>query len=136
MKTILFLRKLRVQWVSVLALTLLAVLGLPRTAYLQAQTCRDVNQLTICADEFFDMTTNGGGFALRGNIKIGPKGGAAVVQVGDTGSVFDGTILPGSITNATYFHFNQTDPNTGTTDFLKRPSSQALAARFWLCTAY
>lgn len=45
--------------------------------YAQGQTCRDVNNLTICGDTFneFEATFNGGGFRLRGNIKIGPKGG-------------------------------------------------------------
>jgi hypothetical protein len=84
----------------------------------QGQTCRDVNQITVCGDQLTELTSNGGGFKLVGNVKIGPKGGAAVVQVRNTGSVFDGTILAENITNPTYFHFNQTDPNTGTTDFL------------------
>ncbi|MFN8492479.1 MAG: hypothetical protein U0350_33065 [Caldilineaceae bacterium] len=115
----LYLRhRLRFRAASIGLLLLLFTSGLVHSAYAQGQTCRDVNNLTICGDTLTDSTANGGGFRLKGNVKIGPKGSPAVVQLGDTGSLFDGTILDQSITTATYFHFNQADPNTGTTDFL------------------
>lgn len=99
-------------------LLLIMMVSSTYTAQAQAQTCRDVNQITVCGDQLTELTSNGGGFKLVGNVKIGPKGSAAVVQVRNTGSVFDGTILAENITQPTYFHFNQTDPNTGTTDFI------------------
>ena len=79
MKHISFVRKSKVQWVSGLALALLAILCLPQTAYVQAQTCRDVNQLTLCGDQVFDMTTNGGGFALRGDVRINLRSSCKLV---------------------------------------------------------
>src|SRR5262245_6766883 len=86
----------------------------------QSQACRDANNTTICGDEVFDIpgTTNGGGFAVRGNVRLGPKGLPPVVQVDDIGSIFDGSVLNQSVTRATFFHFNQADPNTGAADFL------------------
>lgn len=93
--------------------------GLAR-ASTDVQTCRDVNQLTFCADELneYPASANGGGFRLRGNLQIGPKGAAPLLAVDGIGAVFDGSILDSNITTGTYFHFNQADPNTGTTDFL------------------
>jgi hypothetical protein len=104
-------------WGVVLLLTLL-IGGAVVVVNAQAQTCRDINQITVCGDQLIESTANGGGFRLRGNVRIGPKGGAAVVQVRETGNILDGTVLNESITTATYFHFNQSDPNTGATDFL------------------
>lgn len=111
-------------WAVRMAVVVAVLMGLVGGAIfvVQAQTpvCRDVNNLTICADTFdeFPAAANGGGFRLRGNVRIGPKGGAALVKVEDIGNVFDGSILNEDISTATYFHFNQPDPNTGTTDFL------------------
>jgi hypothetical protein len=109
------------RWASAaLLLFLLLLAGAVVTANAQGQTCRDVGQITICGDQFTELpaTTNGGGFRLLGNVKIGPKGSAPVVQVRNTGSIFDGTVLNENITQPSYFHFNQADPNTGTTDFI------------------
>ncbi|MFN8445949.1 MAG: hypothetical protein U0175_34480 [Caldilineaceae bacterium] len=86
--------------------------------YAQSQTCRDINNITVCGDTFSESTSNGGGFRLRGNLKIGPKGSAPVLFVRNSGSILDGTVLNESITAPTYFHFANSDPNTGTTDFL------------------
>ncbi len=90
------------------------------TVTAEPRACRDVNQITICGDAIdeFAATFNGGGFRVRGNVTLGPKGGAAVVAVGNTGSIFDGSVLPENISTASYIHVNQADPNTGTTDFI------------------
>lgn len=102
----------------ILVLLLLLSVGAVVAVNAQSQTCRDVVNITVCGDTFNELTGNGGGFALRGNVKLGPKGGTPVVQVRNTGTIFDGTVLPDSISQPTYFHFNQADPNTGTTDFI------------------
>ncbi len=103
-----------------LLLLILGATGALAHALSDARTCRDVNQLTFCADEIteFAAAANGGGFRLRGNLQIGPKGSPAVVAVDSIGNVFDGTIIDQNTTTGSYFHFNQADPNTGTTDFL------------------
>ena len=108
------------QVVRVTLLTIMLVLtgGLLNHTRAQGQTCRDINQITVCGDVFTEITVNGGGFRLRGNVRIGPKGGAALVEVEDIGSVFDGTIIDPNISTASYFHFNQADTNSGTTDFI------------------
>ncbi len=46
------------------------------------------------------------------------EGSAPIIQVSGIGSIFDGTVLNENITDATFIHFNQPDPNTGTTDFV------------------
>ncbi|MEZ4865871.1 MAG: hypothetical protein R3C14_31445 [Caldilineaceae bacterium] len=112
------LRYRRARWIGAAAIFVLLLAALSISTRAQGQTCRDVNNLTICADEFAETTNNGGGFRLRGNLRLGPKGAPAVVQVDDIGAVFDGSILDPNITTASYFHFNQADANTGTTDFL------------------
>jgi hypothetical protein len=68
----------------------------------EPRACRDVNQITICGDtvDEFAATFNGGGFRVRGNVTLGPKGGAAVVAVGNTGNIFDGSVLPENISTA------------------------------------
>ncbi|MBX3014961.1 MAG: hypothetical protein KF832_25795 [Caldilineaceae bacterium] len=106
-------------WLSWLLVSLLLLTG-GAVAVVQAQSqiCRDIGNITVCGDILDEFVMNGGGFRLRGNLRIGPKGAAPVVAVDDTGSIFDGTVLPDSITTASYFHFAQTDPNTGSTDFI------------------
>ncbi|GAB4110251.1 MAG: hypothetical protein Fur005_15260 [Roseiflexaceae bacterium] len=101
------------------AVAVVGAMGLA-IARAQSQTCRDVSNITICGDTFteFDSTTNGGGFRLRGNLRIGPKGLPAVVAVDNIGNIFDGSVLAENVTAASYFHFNQADSNTGTTDFI------------------
>ncbi len=113
-------RLLRGRLLLSMLLLLLLSLGAVVAVNAQGQTCRDVNNLTICGDQLteFADTVNGGGFRLSGNVRIGPKGQPAVVIVGNTGTIFDGSVLPENITTATYLHFNQADPNTGTTDFI------------------
>ena len=111
----------RIVRIATLALLLVLTGGLLTQTRAQGQTCRDVNQLTICGDAIdeYNATVNGGGFRLRGNVRIGPKGGAALVEVEDIGSVFDGSvILSPSISTASYFHFNTADASTGSTDFI------------------
>ncbi len=98
---------------------LLLLIGLTITSAQVQQTCRDVNNITVCGDQITESPTiNGGGFRLRGNVKLGPKGQPAVVQVDNIGSIFDGSVLDPNVSTATFFHFSQPDPNTGTTDFL------------------
>jgi hypothetical protein len=70
----------------------------------QSQTCRDVVNITVCGDTITDLTANGGGFRLSGDVRIGPKGQPAVVKVGNLGNVFDGSILNASSSTASYFH--------------------------------
>lgn len=113
-------RKIRAlyRWGSIVVLLLVLLVGLAVTVTAQSQTCRDISNITVCGDQFTELSANGGGFKLVGNVKIGPKGSAPVVQVRNTGSIFDGTVLPENITQPTYFHFNQSDPNTGTADFI------------------
>jgi hypothetical protein len=105
-------------WSGVAGILCLLLAGVVVRVNAQAQTCRDIGNITVCGDTFDELTPNGGGFRLRGNVKIGPKGGTPVVQVDNTGNIFDGTILQENITAASYFHFNQPDPNTGTADFI------------------
>jgi hypothetical protein len=99
---------------------LLLIIGLSITHAEVQQTCRDVNNITVCGDTFdeFPPTANGGGFRLRGNVIIGPKGQPAVVKVADIGNIFDGSVLDPNVSTASFFHFNQADANTGTTDFI------------------
>ncbi|MEZ4679283.1 MAG: hypothetical protein R2932_34195, partial [Caldilineaceae bacterium] len=106
------------RWVIGLILLLVLLGGALATVHAQSQTCRDVGNITVCGDQIFEVSANGGGFILTGNVRIGPKGSAPVVQIRNTGSIFDGTILPENITQPSYFHFNQADPGTGTTDFI------------------
>ena len=112
--------KVTKRWFGVVAVLLALLGGTFVIVRGQAQTCRDINNITVCGDilDEFDATVNGGGYRLRGNVKIGPKGLPPVVIVRNTGSIFDGTVLNENITSASYFHFNQADPNTGTTDFI------------------
>ena len=106
------------RWAGAALLLFMLLAGVVVTVNAQGQTCRDVGQITICGDQFDELTANGGGFRLRGNVKLGPKGGAAVVQIRNTGTIFDGSVLPENISQPAYFHFNQADPNTGTADFI------------------
>jgi hypothetical protein len=91
-------------------------LGGLTVAQAQGQTCRDVGNLTICADNL--IAEVGAQFHLRGNLRIGPKGGAAVVHVTDLPSTFNGSALTEGTYTAQYFHLDAPDPNTGTTDFI------------------
>ncbi len=110
----------RYKWAGITGILLLFLTGAVVAVNAQSQTCRDVGNITVCGDQLneFDPSFNGGGFRLRGNVRIGPKGAPAVVAVGDSGSILDGTVLPENISTASYFHLNQADPNTGTTDFI------------------
>lgn len=110
------LRRRKTVLLGLLSVVLLLGTGLV-IADAQSQTCRDINNITVCADEFSEFQSTSG-FRLRGNVRIGPKGLPAVVQVDDIGSIVDGTVLDQNITRASYFHFDQVDANTGTTDFL------------------
>ncbi|HRW09903.1 MAG TPA: hypothetical protein P5121_32600, partial [Caldilineaceae bacterium] len=111
-------RKMPYRWSATIGLLVLFLVGGFIAVQAQGQTCRDVGNITICGDTFAETTANGGGFRLVGNVRIGPKGSAPVVQVRNTGSIFDGSVLAENITQPSYFHFNQSDPNTGTTDFI------------------
>jgi hypothetical protein len=98
------------------AIMLLLAIGLAVSVSAQGQTCRDVNNITVCGDLL--MAEEDGQFHLRGNIKIGPKGAAAVVHVTDMPSQFNGAPLGENTYTANYFHLNAPDANTGATDFL------------------
>ena len=107
-------------WIIIGAIVALTLAGTIVAVRAQSQTCRDIGNITVCGDQFdeFDASVNGGGFRLRGNVRIGPKGAPAVVEVENGGNILDGTVLPENISTASYFHLNQVDPNTGTTDFI------------------
>jgi hypothetical protein len=104
-------------WFPVLFIltTALLTFGAVVSTRAQAQTCRDVGNLTVCGDTLEEGSI---GFSLRGNVKIGPKGAAAVVQVGDAAETFLGRPVSDNTRRAGFFHLNSPDPNTGTTDFL------------------
>lgn len=99
---------------SLMLLTLLTV-RLSSVAQAAPQACLDIANITVCADT---QTTITGGLHMRGNLKIGPKGGPMVVLVTDNPATFDGSPVDDNVRLATYFHFDAPDPNTGTTDFL------------------
>jgi hypothetical protein len=86
----------------------------------QTPVCRDVGNLTICGNELAEIDSSlfGGGFAIRGNLTIGPKGLPPVVRVVDIGSIFEGEVVDAALTSATYFHFNQLDTENGSSDYL------------------
>ena len=51
----------------------------------QAQTCRDVNNMTICGDVITEGTT---GFSLKGNVRMGVKSGPMLVKIDDMATTF------------------------------------------------
>lgn len=110
-------RPLRFLSMGLLSLVLLSLLTLRLTSVAQAapQACLDIANITVCADQQTDFS---GGLGLRGNVKIGPKGGPMVVLVTDNPATFNGLTVDDSVRLATYFHLNAPDPNTGATDFL------------------
>ena len=57
-------------------------------------------------------------FSSRGNIKIGPKGAAPLVVAGDLADTYKGIPVDANTRVAQFFHLNQPDPNSGTTDLL------------------
>src|SRR5438105_1951299 len=74
----------------VLFMTALA-LSIMETAKAQGQTCRDVVNLTICGDMFAENPNKPGSgeFKLAGHLKLGPRGGPALIEVTDMDSTFD-----------------------------------------------
>ena len=84
-------------WIGVVSLLLVLIGGAVVAANAQSQTCRDIGNITVCGDQLTELTANGGGFKLVGNVKVGPKGAAPVVQVRNTGSVFTAPAI-GSVT--------------------------------------
>ncbi len=107
----------RAPMIASLAVLLFLVGSLVTGARAQGPVCRDVSNITVCGDTLTGED-GAGQFSLRGNIKIGPKGGAAVVHFTDLPSQFNGSALGEGTYRATYFHLNAPDPNTGATDFL------------------
>jgi hypothetical protein len=65
-----FLRRQRFRIGAALALLALGAFAAVRA---QGQVCREVVNLTVCADRVATETSDGG-FRLAGNIKIGPRG--------------------------------------------------------------
>jgi hypothetical protein len=63
-----------------LALTMLCVIGAYGSAHAAAQECRDVDNVTICADS---VATFPDADVLFNNVRIGPKGQANVLAVDD-----------------------------------------------------
>ncbi len=102
---------------GLLSLVLLALvtLKLSSVALAAPQACLDIANITVCADQQDTIT---GGLRLRGNLKIGPKGGPMVVLVTDNPATFNGSPVSEATRQASYFHFDVPDPNTGATDFL------------------
>ncbi len=101
---------------SLVIVVLLLAIGLAVGVSAQGQICRDVNNITVCGDQL--IAEDGGQFHLRGNLRIGPKGGAPVVHVTDMPSQFNGSPLGENTYTANYFHLNAPDANTGAADFL------------------
>ena len=101
---------------SLVAVVLLLAIGLAAGVSAQGQICRDISNITVCGDQL--MAEADGQFHLRGNIKIGPRGGAPVVHVTDMPSQFNGAPLGEATYTANYFHLNAPDANTGAADFL------------------
>src|SRR5262245_54111681 len=68
---------LRWQWLGPFAMAGLIVLlfaGAFTVARAQSQVCRDVGNLSVCGDQVAQENQQGE-YRLRGNIRIGPKGG-------------------------------------------------------------
>src|SRR5262245_4338746 len=110
---------LRWQWLGPFAmagLIALLIAGAFSVARAQGQVCRDVDNLTICGDTL--VVGSGTQFLLRGNIKIGPKGGAALVAVSDMESSFQGFPISPEGYMAQFVHLDAPSPTTGATDFL------------------
>jgi hypothetical protein len=116
MRIVTFLRRPQLGIVALAGLVVLLIAGAFSVAHAQAPICRDVSNLTICGDTL--VVESGTQFHLRGNIKIGPKGAAAVVHVTDMDTSFAGIeIDPGTYT-AQFFHLDAVDPNSGAKDLL------------------
>src|SRR4029453_19606222 len=78
----------------------------------QGQICRDVVNLTICADQL-ETETPEGEFRLVGNIKIGPRGGPMLLALDNRDITIDGVT---DALRAQFTHVNQ--PGTmGATNF-------------------
>ena len=69
------------RWLGSLILFCLLMLGAVVAANAQSQICRDISNITVCADELVVQNAATNHFTLVGNVKIGPKGGAMVVRV-------------------------------------------------------
>ncbi len=104
------------RWVVGIFVLALAASGLLVTARAQSQTCRDVSNLNVCGDIL--VADDGSQFQLRGNIRIGPKGGAKVIQVTDMPAIFNGSQVNESTYRAQFFHLDAPDPNSGAADVL------------------
>jgi Bacterial Ig-like domain len=115
MTMITFLRRPRFGIVALAGLMALLIAGAFSVARAQGQTCRDTGNLTICGDT---IDESGQEFQLKGNIKIGPKGGAAVVVVTDMETTFAGIPVDSTTYTARFFHLDAPDPNSGARDVL------------------
>jgi hypothetical protein len=107
---------LRWQWLGPFAMAGLIVLlfaGAFTVARAQSQVCRDVGNLSVCGDQVAQENQQGE-YRLRGNIRIGPKGGPKLLLVEDRQISFDGN--PGTI-NAQFTHVNQAG-TVGATDYI------------------
>lgn len=110
-------RLFRLLSIGLLSLMLMALLTVRLSSVAQAapQACLDIANITVCADE---QASGTGVVRLRGNLKIGPKGGPMVVLVTDNPPTFNGQAVDDNSRIASYFHLDAPDPNTGTTDFV------------------
>lgn len=75
----LIVRRYRLR-LGLLVALLAAIAGGVLAARAQGQECRDVEQITICADTIVDL---GAEVSFTGNIKLGPKGGRVLLAVRD-----------------------------------------------------
>ncbi len=102
------------QRITVVVAALAMAAGVVAVVRAQAQTCRDVNNMTICGDVIEEGSV---GFSLKGNVRMGVKSGPMLVKIDDMATTFNFLNINESTYKASYFHLNAPDPNTGTTDF-------------------
>jgi hypothetical protein len=103
---------------AALALIALVALGMFAGARAQGQICRDIVNLTICGDSISPNPSDPEEFRLAGNLKIGPRGGPALLQVTDMEPTFKGQPVSDASRVAQFFHRKQPDPNNGAADVL------------------
>src|SRR5688572_24248181 len=70
------------------------------------RVCQNLNNITVCGDEFSVPVTGSGEFAIIGNLTIGPKGKPPVVKVEDADDTFNFLDVPPQEYRAQFFHNN------------------------------
>jgi hypothetical protein len=113
-----FIRKHRLRIGATLALLALLALGAFASVRAQGQICRDVVNLTVCGDSITTNPNDPEEFNLKGNIKVGPRGGPLLLHATDMEPTFKGREVSEATRAAQFLHLKQPDPNAGTTDVL------------------